>query len=66
MSSPPSKSPVIRNRETLAERLAIARSWRARMKPYFDAIYGQPIGDGPEGTYVTDKDKGEPAQKEAA
>lgn len=28
------------DRETRADRLAYARAWRTRMKPYFDAIYG--------------------------
>lgn len=65
MSSPLTKGPVIRNRETRAERLAFARSWRAQMKPFFDALYGQPIGEGPEGTYVTNKDIREQRKAEA-
>lgn len=37
----------IRNPQVRAERLAYAREWHIRMKPYFDAIYGEHIYTGP-------------------
>jgi hypothetical protein len=40
MARPAITGPRIRDRETRAERLAYARTWRIRMKPHFDAIYG--------------------------